>query len=100
MSLSYVKEITMSRMSGAILSVRLDGRERDVLAHAAERSRTTISDFVRRRAVEAAEMELFHAGTVVIAAADWERFEAWTQEPPREKPELRRLAHSKPVWQV
>lgn len=46
----------------------------------------------RRRAIEAAELELAHSNTVTIPAKDWERFNAWADEPGRDRPELRRLA--------
>jgi uncharacterized protein (DUF1778 family) len=80
------------------VSVRVSAEERELLEAAAEQSRTNLSDFIRRKAVEAAELELFQRNRVVIPAADWEKFEAWVESPPKEIPALRRLAQTAPVW--
>jgi len=82
----------------AILSVRVSADERDLLALAAEQTRTTLSDFVRRTAIEGAEMALMDHRLVTIPAEDWEKFEAWANAPPREVPALRALAETRPAW--
>ena len=66
---------------------------------AAEQARTNLSDFVRRRALEAAETDLLNRRIVTIAAKDWARFEAWASAPAREVPALRKLSKTRPVWQ-
>ena len=86
-------------MSNAPLSIRISASERGVLESAAAQARTTLSDFVRRKAIEAAELELMDCRVTVIPAEAWERFEAWVRSPPREIPALRRLAESRPVWE-
>jgi uncharacterized protein (DUF1778 family) len=82
----------------AILSVRVSAEERDLLALAAEQTRTTLSDFVRRKAIEGAEMDLLDHRLVTIPAEDWEKFEAWANGPPREVPALRALVETRPAW--
>ena len=82
----------------AILSVRVSAEERDLLALAAEQTRTTLSDFVRRTAIEGAEMALMDHRLVTIPAEDWEKFEAWANAPPRGVPALRALAETRPAW--
>ncbi|MDO9415276.1 type II toxin-antitoxin system TacA family antitoxin [Pararhizobium sp.] len=82
-----------------VLSVRLSGDERALLAAAAKQSHTTISDFVRRKAIEAAEISVMENRIVEIAAADWAKFEAWAEAPARAIPELAQLAVSRPKWQ-
>ena len=82
----------------APVSVRISAQERQLLEAAAEQSRTNLSDFIRRKAVEAAEMELVHQNRVIIPAADWEKFEAWVDSPPKEVPALHNLAMALPVW--
>ncbi|GGA77109.1 hypothetical protein GCM10011491_00350 [Brucella endophytica] len=82
----------------APVSVRVSPRERELLEAAAEQSRTNLSDFIRRKAVEAAELELVHQNHVVIPAAEWEKFEAWVDSPPKDVPALRDLAKTRPVW--
>lgn len=83
----------------AILSVRVSPGERSLLEEAASRARTTLSDFVRRQAVLAAEMEILERSAVTIPVEDWERFEEWLHSPPRELPALRERAARKPIWE-
>jgi uncharacterized protein (DUF1778 family) len=83
----------------AVLSLRLSPSERALLEAAAEQARTDLSDFVRRRALEAAEADLLDRRIVTIAAKDWARFETWAGEPAKEVPALRQLAEVRPVWQ-
>jgi uncharacterized protein (DUF1778 family) len=82
-----------------VVSVRVSPTERDLLEAAAEQARTSLSDFIRRKAIEAAEMEVLDYRVVTIPAEDWERFEAWVGAPAKQVPALRRLAASQPVWQ-
>jgi uncharacterized protein (DUF1778 family) len=58
-----------------------------------------LSDFVRRRALEAAEMDILDRRIVTIPAQDWQKFEAWVSAPAKDVPALRRLAGIRPVWQ-
>jgi len=82
----------------AVLSVRVSAQERSLLEAAADQARTTLSDFVRRKALEAAELDVLERRVVTIAAADWRRFEAWAETPGRDIPALRDLASSRPAW--
>jgi uncharacterized protein (DUF1778 family) len=83
----------------AILSVRVSADERSMLESAAAHARTTVSDFIRRKAIEAAEIETLDRTVVTIPAADWAQFEAWVNAPAKTVPALRKLAAHKPVWQ-
>ncbi len=82
-----------------VVSVRVSPGERDLLEVAAGQARTSLSDFVRRKALEAAEIDVLNYGIVSIPAADWEKFEAWASAPARELPALKELAASRPAWQ-
>lgn len=82
-----------------MLSVRVSASERTLLETAAAQAHTSLSDFVRRRAIEAAELDLLSRSTVTIAAADWEKVEAWVNAPPKDIPALRDLASHRPAWQ-
>ena len=82
-----------------ILSVRISRDERAMLEAAAADARTSISDFVRRKAVEAAEMDVLDRRVVTIPVADWEKFEDWVKAPGRDVPALRKLAATRPAWQ-
>ncbi len=82
----------------SILSVRVNPEERALLEAAAEQSRTSLSDFVRRKAVEAAEADVLNRTVLTIPAADWEAFEAWIHRPAETIPALRKLAKVTPSW--
>lgn len=81
-----------------VLSVRVSASERDVLAQAAKNAHTNVSDFVRRKALEAAEIEMAMHPLAVIPDEAWGRFEAWASAPAKEVPALQQLATRKPVW--
>ncbi len=93
------RDVLMPTASAAVLSVRVNARERALLEAAAEQASTNLSDFVRRRALEAAESDLLNRRIVTIPAKDWTRFEAWANSPAREVPALRKLSKTRPVWQ-
>ena len=88
----------MPTIPTAFLSVRVIPSEPTLLEAAAEQAQTDLSDFVRRRALEAAEADLLDRRVATIAAKDRARFEAWAGEPPKEVPALRQLAEVRPVW--
>ena len=85
--------------NSAPVSVRMTQSERGLLELAAEQSQTSLSDFIRRKAVEAAELAVLDRRLVTIPAADWKKFEEWVNSPPKDIAELRQLAASKPIWQ-
>ena len=94
-----MRQESTSGRATEIVSVRVSASERDLLEIAAEQGRTNLSDFVRRKAVEAAEVAVLGNPVVTIPAADWEKFEAWVKEPARDIPALRELASHRPAWQ-
>jgi uncharacterized protein (DUF1778 family) len=85
-------------MSSSVLSVRLNDQERALLEAASSQVRTNVSEFVRRKALEAAETEVLERRIVTIAARDWERFEAWASKPGREIAALKELIRKPPTW--
>jgi uncharacterized protein (DUF1778 family) len=90
--------MSKARVATSILSVRVSPAERELLDAAASQSRTSISDFVRRAAIEAAEMEVLNRPTVTIPAESWEAFEAWASRPAESVPELVKLFRRPPPW--
>jgi uncharacterized protein (DUF1778 family) len=44
-------------------------------------------------------MDLIERRLVTIPAADWEKFEAWVDQPAKDIPALRDLAERRPAWQ-
>ena len=89
----------MTRPSPAVLSVRVSRDERALLEAAADHAQTNLSDFVRRKAIEAAESDLLERRIVTIPAEDWEKFEAWVESPARDIPALSKLSATRPEWQ-
>ena len=76
----------------SILSVRVSPDERAILEAAAEQAHTSLSEFMRRKALEAAEIDVLSRSIVTIPAKDWESFEAWANRPAEAIPALTELA--------
>jgi uncharacterized protein (DUF1778 family) len=91
--------MTSAMSTTSVLSVRVNAEERAILEAAAEQARTSLSDFVRRKAVDAAEAEVLNRTIVTIAAKDWEAFEAWINRPAETIPALKKLARVIPSWE-
>lgn len=87
-------------MTTSVLSVRVSEEERALLEAACEQARTSLSDFIRRRAIEAAEIDMLERPVVTIPAKDWEAFEAWANRPPRKIAALEELAGADPKWRT
>ncbi len=84
--------------STSVLSVRVSPDERAILEAAAEQAHTSLSDFVRRKALESAEAEVLDRTIITIPAKDWEAFEAWINRPAEVLPALAELARRTPSW--
>jgi uncharacterized protein (DUF1778 family) len=82
-----------------VLSVRVNEEERALLEAASALARTSLSDFVRRKALDAAEADVLDRRIVTIPAKDCEAFEDWANRPPEEIADLTELAHRVPAWQ-
>jgi len=82
----------------SVLSVRVSEEERVLLEAASDRARTSLSEFVRRKALDAAEVDVLERRSVVIPAKDWKKFEDWANRPAREIEGLKELAQKAPTW--
>ena len=82
-----------------VLSVRVSPDERALLEAASDQARTSLSDFVRRKALEAAEIDVLDRRVFTIPAKDWAAFEAWAHQPGKANPALKALARKRPTWQ-
>ena len=91
--------MAIKQTTTSILSVRVNPNERAILEAAAEQAHTNLSDFMRRKALEAAEMDVLGRSIVTIPAKDWEAFEAWIARPAEIVPGLERLARLTPTWE-
>ncbi len=87
-----------SAPNSTTVSVRVNIAERALLESAAETAQTTLSDFVRRKAVDAAEIDVLGRAVVTIPAKDWDAFEAWLDRPASLVPALVDLARKMPSW--
>ena len=84
--------------TASVLSVRVSADERALLEQASEQAKTNLSDFVRRKALDAAELSLLERSVVTISADDWLAFEAWVAKPGRVVPALQKLARKPLPW--
>jgi uncharacterized protein (DUF1778 family) len=98
MLLSYISATGRIIMATSVLSVRVSDEERALLEAASGQARTNLSDFVRRKALEAAELEMLERPVAVIPAKDWEAFEAWAERPPEKIAALEELVRTNPTW--
>jgi uncharacterized protein (DUF1778 family) len=85
-------------MTTSVLSVRVNEEERALLEAASEQARTSLSDFIRRKALDAAELDVLERRIVIIPAKDWEAFEAWADRPSQPIAALEELARTEPDW--
>ena len=99
MLLSYNAENPVEQfMNTVVLSVRVNDEERALLEAASEQAHTTLSEFIRRNAIDAAEIAVLERRVVVIPAKDWKAFETWASRPPKEIARLKELAYRAPTW--
>lgn len=91
--------MTSTANSSSVLSVRVNADERAILEAAAAQAHTSLSDFMRRKSLEAAEIEMLNRGIVTIPAKDWEAFEEWVDRPAEALPALAELARRRPSWE-
>lgn len=88
-----------SETTTSVLSVRVSSDERALLEAASDQARTSLSEFVRRKALEAAEIDVIERRIFTIPANDWEAFEAWVDAPAKPVAALKKLAKTPPTWQ-
>ena len=84
--------------STSILSVRVSPDEKAMLQAAASETRSSVSEFMRRKALEGAEIELMERRIVTITADQWSALEASLAAPAKNIPALKELAQRLPVW--
>ena len=84
----------------SVISVRMSEAERHLLEEAAGTARASLSEFVRKSALEAAELALMARTEVTIPPERWAEFEAFARAPAREVPALAELARTRPSWEA
>lgn len=87
-------------MATSVLSVRVSEEERSLLEAASEQAHTNLSDFIRRKALEAAEIDFLERRVVTIPAKDWEAFEAWAHRPTQKIAALSKLLRKPSKWRT
>jgi len=85
-------------MTTSVVSVRVNETERGLLEAAADSAKTNLSDFIRRRAIEAAEEDLMGRRVITLSPEAWEMFEAQMDEPPRRIDAIARLMERTSTW--
>lgn len=88
-----------SALQTSVLSIRVNADERAMLEAAAEQGHTSLSEFMRRKALEAAEIDALDRRIITIPAKDWEAFEAWLDRPVETIPALVELGRRPPTWE-
>lgn len=78
----------MANVSRSVLSVAVAPGERALLETAAEHVCVNLDDFIRGKAIDAAEMALLDRRIVAIPTKNWDRIEAWVDVSPRDAPGL------------
>jgi uncharacterized protein (DUF1778 family) len=68
-------------MSSSVLSVRVSPEEKSILQAAVNETRFSVSEFIRRKALEGAEEVLISRNIVTISAEQWGTFEALLDAP-------------------
>ncbi len=81
------------------LNIRIKERSRNLIEHAAEVADTTVSDFVREAAIEAAKNTLLDRVLFQVDAGRWDEFKALIDASPAENARLHDLMMRKPVWE-
>ena len=94
----YCNTFRVMVMLSSVLSVRLSNAERSLLEVAAGHARLKLGDFIRRKALEAAEAELLERNLIVIPINRWEEIEALINAPARVIPAMKELARYAPAW--
>jgi uncharacterized protein (DUF1778 family) len=80
-----------SNSGSSVLSVRLSAEERAKLESAAALEHTSLSDYVRRTVIMAAELAIMEQRVFTIPADKWDEFEAMLDRPPERNPKLEEL---------
>jgi uncharacterized protein (DUF1778 family) len=86
-------------MTTSVLSIRVSEQERTLLEAASALARTSLSDFVRRKALDAAEADILERRIVTIPAKQWEAFEAWANRPPEDIGGVKEVTRKTPTGQ-
>ncbi|WP_022951492.1 DUF1778 domain-containing protein [Leucothrix mucor] len=86
-------------MATSILSVRVTDDERGLIEAAAANARVKLSDFVRRKTLEAAEETLMNRRVIEIPANKWSQIETLLTAPAKAIPAVQELSQFKPTWE-
>jgi len=87
-------------MSTWVLSVCVSEEEHTLLAAAAELAGLSVSEFIRRKAFDAAETAIAERRIITLAPEDWETFQGWAHRPGEEIQGLKDLASKLPTWRT
>jgi uncharacterized protein (DUF1778 family) len=89
----------MAQTRSEKLDLRLTPLAKQRLSAAAERARRSVSDFVLTSALERADETLADRQTFSMDAAQWAKFQAALDAPPRKLPRLERLLREPSVFE-
>jgi uncharacterized protein (DUF1778 family) len=102
----YVKEdarrtvMTTSPLRSEKLDIRLTPQAKRRLAAAAESVQRSVSDFVLTSALERADEALADRHAIALDAADWMKFLAALDAPPRPMPRMKKLLNEPGIFDL
>jgi uncharacterized protein (DUF1778 family) len=79
------------------LNLRLTSAQDEVLRRAAEANGESMSEYVLRHAIDAAQTDLADRRVFVLDDAAWAQLQATLDRPPASKPQLRKLLSNSSV---
>lgn len=82
------------------LSIRVNPKQKTVLAQAAKARHMNVSQFVLQASLSEAERVLHEETHIVVSPEEYERLCQVMDEPPAPAPRLRAALAKKPVWDV
>jgi uncharacterized protein (DUF1778 family) len=83
----------------AVINIRAQSRQRDLIDRAAEAVGRNRSEFMLDAACRAAEGVLLDQLVIQLSPEAREQFEAMLDAPPQENPGLRALLSRRPAWE-
>jgi uncharacterized protein (DUF1778 family) len=89
-----------ARAKTARIDLRMTPQAKALLEQAAKARHKTLSEFVLDQSLSAAEETLADRRLFLLDDAQWAEFNRLLDTPPRDMPELRKLAAVKPRWEA
>ena len=87
-----------SRTASTRIDLRIDADKKSIVCRAAELLGVNLTQFIIDRVLPEAERIVQEDHRIRLSKADWERFTAKLDEPPKDLPELRKLLLERSIF--